>query len=158
MSLQWETEVLPVLEAVHRATARHEFPAYGIDSELVAAELGRANDDRDMAFALRRLIEAGYLKETLSSDVQFAPKAVELTERGLQVTAGWPTGPGDALLSSLLAEVERRIATTASAEERSALERFRDFALGVGRDVLVGVLSAYADRAVRGVGGNSAPD
>lgn len=37
-----------------------------------------------------------------------------------------------------------------SGEERSALERFRDFATGVGRDVLVAVLSAYVDRIVRG--------
>jgi len=53
-------------------------------------------------------------------------------------------------------EVERR--TTTSAEERSALGRFRDFALGVGRDVLVSVLSAYADRtcaATRELGGRA---
>ena len=112
MSLQWDTEVVPVLHAVHRATAKHEYPVYGIDSELVAEELGRSNDDRDMAFALRRLVNAGYLNETLTSDIQYAPKAVELTEKGLRVTAGWPAGAGDALLSGLLAEVERRIATS----------------------------------------------
>jgi hypothetical protein len=149
VSLQWETEVLPVLQAVHDATAKHPFPANGIDRLQIAEELGR-EDDSTIGFALQRLVDAGYLRATMTTDTQVGPHAVELTERGLQVTAGWPTGPGDALLSSLMLEVNRRIETAASVEERTALERFRDFALGVGRDVLVSVLSAYADRAVRG--------
>jgi hypothetical protein len=139
-----------VLRAVHDATTKHPFPAHGIERTAIAEELGRAEDDPRTSFALVRLVDAGYLQATLETDQHHGPWAVELTERGLQVTAGWPTGPGDALLASLLAEVERRIATTESAEERSSLERFRDFAVGVGRDVLVSVLSAYADRAVRG--------
>ena len=42
------------------------------------------------------------------------------------------------------------MATADTEDERSALERFRTFALGVGRDVFVAVLTGYADRATRG--------
>jgi hypothetical protein len=149
MSMQWETEVLPVLEAVHAVIARKPMPTYGAEHREIDAELGREEWDANTAFALRRLADAGYLRVVLDTDSHFGPHSVDLTERGLQLTSGWPAGTGDALLGSLLAEVERRIATS-SGDERGALERFRDFATGVGRDVLVSVLSAYADRVVRG--------
>jgi hypothetical protein len=44
-----------------------------------------------------------------------------------------------------VAELDRRI-ETAEPEDRSKLERFRDLAVGIGRDVLVAVLTQQAEK------------
>ena len=67
----------------------------------------------------------------------------QLTEKAFIAVAGWPSSDGEALFTSLIAELDGRI-EAAEPEERSKLERFRDFAVGIGRDVLVGVLTHEA--------------
>ena len=147
--LDWPNEALPVLHAVHQALLTNNAnPGFGVSPEQINAELGREPHDEATAFALMYLIDGGYVRQIMDTDSHFGPAFCTLSERGRQTVAGWPTSPGDALLQSLLEEVERRIETAHSEEEKSALVRFRDFALGMGREVLVSVLSTYADRAV----------
>jgi hypothetical protein len=151
VSTDWQSEVLPVLEAVYAATREHERPELGVETKHVNEQLGRTTHDRATALALDHLINAGYLAEGLPrSDIRPGPSSVVLTEKALQRVAGWPAGPGDAMLASLVAELDRRIAT-AGGDERSTLERFRDFAVGAGHDVLVAVLAGMADRTARDV-------
>ena len=73
---------------MYTATAKYPFSSHGIERPRIAEELGREPDDPATAFALKRLVDAGYLRTTLESDQHPGPHACELTERGLQVTAG----------------------------------------------------------------------
>lgn len=108
--------------------------------------LGRERTDLSTAFALDNLIRGGYLTERMTrTDQQTGPGTVELTDKAFQIVAGWPSTTGDALFASLLAEIEARIAT-AEPDEKSKLERFREFAVGIGRDVIVGVLTQQAQK------------
>jgi hypothetical protein len=145
MSTQWITEVRPVLEAVYQATREHPEPRFGVDQKNINAVLGRDPDDVSTALALDNLIRGGYLVEGPMARMgsKVGPTTVLLTEKAYTAVAGWPSSSGEALLSSLIAELDRRI-EAAEPEERNKLERFRDFAVGIGRDVLVGVLTHEA--------------
>lgn len=145
MSTQWATEVRPVLEAVHQATRKHPEPVLGVDQKNINAVLDRDPDDLSTALALENLIRSGYLVEgpIRRMGAKVGPTTVLLTEKAYAAVAGWPSSNGEALLSTLIAELDRRI-ETAEPEERTKLERFRDFAVGIGRDVLVGVLTHEA--------------
>ena len=70
----------------------------------------------------------------------------QITEKGLQITAGWPTGAADAAYTRLLTLIDEHVEEAATDEERSKWERLRDGVLGVGRDVGVRVLSALRHR------------
>ena len=76
--------------------------------------------------------------------------AIRLEEKGYQVAAGWPSASGDVAFERLLALLDERIPAATSEEERSKLERFRDGVVGVGRDVLTGVLTTSANAAAKG--------
>lgn len=130
MSVHWETEILPVLEAVHAVIARDPFPVNGAQHTEIDAELGREEWDSNTGLALNRLAAAGYVTKLMEVDNHVGPLAVDLTEKGLQLTAGWPTGAADAFYQSMIAKLDERIAAATDDHERSALERFRDFAVG----------------------------
>ena len=146
MSWDWDTEVRPVLDAVYRAIRNHPKPEFGVSQEDVNDELGREATDMATAFALDNLVSAGFLTERMKRiDQQTGPGTVELTEKALRIVAGWPSTPTDALYASLVAEINAQI-EIADAEEKSKLERFRDFAVGAGRDVIVAVLTQQAQK------------
>jgi hypothetical protein len=46
------------------------------------------------------------------------------TEKGLQLVGGWPTGPAEAMMVSLLASIEKQIEAATTDEQRTRLERF----------------------------------
>jgi hypothetical protein len=71
------------------------------------------------------------------------------TEKGLQVTAGWPTSSGEIALERLLALIDERLAAAASDEERSRWQRFREGITDIGRDVLVGLLITTANATAK---------
>jgi hypothetical protein len=73
----------------------------------------------------------------------------QITEKGLQVTAGWPSGAPDAAYIRLLALIDEHVEEAASEEERSKWQRQRDAVVGVGRDVAVDVLSTAAQTGLR---------
>ncbi len=147
---EWETRVLPVLQAVARASAEAD-PEIGVSVAMVNTELGRGPDDISTAIVLAELERAGYLEETLGADQVTGPAWCRLREKGLQVTAGWPSASGEVAFARLLAIVDERIADAADDEERSKWESFRDGVLGVGRDVVVGVMTTATNAAAKGL-------
>jgi hypothetical protein len=149
--VEWAEEVLPVLQAVHRAYPRRE-PETGVTPAQVNQELGRSADDRRTGEVLYELVRTGYLVggPTPLDSSRIGPLFVQLSEKGLQVTAGWPASSGEAAYGRLLTLLNQQIETTSSPEEHSRLERFRDEAVGVGRGVLVQVLGDAAGITMRG--------
>jgi hypothetical protein len=151
-ALDWSSRVLPILNAVARAYSRAP-SSLGVRTESIVEELGPDADSHMVALTLEELDRAGYLEETLGSDQLPGPAASRLTEKGLQVTAGWPAASGEVALDRLLAMIDQRIDAATSDEERSRWERLRDGVLGVGRDVFVGVLTATISAAAKDAGG-----
>jgi hypothetical protein len=146
--LDWRNEALPVLLAVRDAMIRHRAsPEGGVSQMQINEELGRDRDDPATRNALVYLQDGGYISGVGSYDSDPSPRFCVLAQRGREVVAGWPSGSIDALFSSLVAEIDRRIETTESEEEKTRLRRFRDSLLGIGRDIFVNVASAYAERA-----------
>ena len=95
---------------------------------------------------LENVFGRGFLTERMSrTDQQTGPGTVELTGKAFEFVAGWPKTTGDALFASLIAEIDASIAT-AEPDDKTGLERFRDFAVGIGRDVIVGVLTQQAQK------------
>lgn len=150
-ALDWSSRVLPVLNALARAYSRAP-SSLGVRTEVIVEELGPDADDHLVALTLEELGRAGYLEETLGGDQLPGPAASRLTEKGLQVTAGWPTASGEVALDRLLAMIEQRIEAATTEEERSKWKRLRDGVAGVGRDVFVGVLTATVSAAAKNAG------
>jgi hypothetical protein len=65
IGLDWATEVLPVLQAVHASWSKSP-SADGISQHAVNAELDRAPDNAATSVVLRKLEEAGYVRGTRS--------------------------------------------------------------------------------------------
>jgi hypothetical protein len=143
--------VSAVLEAAYAASGE-SMPDLGVSWQTINQRLGRDADDERTGRALKALVEAGYLREMLSgSDQTPWPTWVAVTEKGLQVTAGWPTGAADAAMTQLLADIDKHIDEASSEDERSRWQRLRDAVAGIGRDVAVEVLSAAAQAGMRSV-------
>jgi hypothetical protein len=149
-ALDWTTRVLPVLQAAARAYSRTP-SQLGVRTEDVVEELGSKIDQDATALALDELVRAGYLEETMGGDQLPGPGWSRLTEKGLQVTAGWPSASGEIALDRLLKVIEERIEAT-TGEERSKWERLRDGIADVGRGVLVAVLTESVNAAAKQVG------
>ena len=99
---------------------------------------------------LNDLVRARYLEETLGTDQHVGPAWCRLDEKGLQVIAGWPASSGEAAFERLITLIDERIDTASTEEERSKWQRLRDGIAGVGRDVIVGVLTTTVNSAVKG--------
>jgi hypothetical protein len=149
-ALDWTGRVLPVLQAVGRAFSRAPSPM-GVRAEDVVDELGSGADAYATALALDELVRAAYLEETMGGDQLPGPAWCRLTEKGLQVTAGWPSSSGEVALDRLMAVINDRIATAVTPEERTTWERFRDGVAGVSRDVMVGLLTTAVNAAAKDV-------
>lgn len=153
--LDWNTRVLPVLEAVNRAYASGAYEGgLGVRYEAIVRELGLEEDGEGrfrMGHVLDELVRTGYLEATLTSDIHHGPEFCKLTERGLSMMAGWPSSPGEVAFERLLTILDERIADAATPEERTKWEAFRDGVLGVGRDVVTGVLTTAANAAAKGM-------
>jgi hypothetical protein len=142
----WATDVLPVLEAVYVATGSGDADL-GVSQKTINDVLGRQPDDARTARVVTMLVSGGYLDRTIDT---FGSRGfVQITEKGLQITAGWPSGAPDAAYQRLLALIDERVEGAASDEERSKWQRLRDAVVGVGRDVAVEVLSAAAQTGLR---------
>lgn len=92
---------------------------------------------------MRALYDAGYIAGTDSSgfDQAFGLMAIRLLERGWRAVGEWPP---ENQYDAFVAIVEQQIEDSSTEDERTRLEQMRDAALGVGRDVLTSVLSAWA--------------
>lgn len=135
-SLQW-AQVEPVLRAAWDRSEQVGSPGTNSDelAEWMSADPGQ------VCVALEKLGAAGYLEVTLT----FGPTVFleDFTEKGLQAVGGWPTGPADGMLESLLAAIEHEI-SEADGDVRTRLERFRDAAAGMGRELAIRVLTEAA--------------
>ena len=59
------------------------------------------------------------------------------------------TSDGSAIYAALLAEIDKRLESQdVTEEEKGTLRRFRDFATGVGHDVLIAVLTREATERI----------
>jgi hypothetical protein len=148
-ALDWETRALPVLRAVARAYSKQPHHL-GVSSEAVLAELGSDTDPYAVGLVLNDLVRASYIEETLGTDQHVGPAFCRLAEKGLKVTAGWPASSGEAAFERLISLIDERIEAAPDEEERSRWLRLRDGIAGVGREVVVGVLTTTVNAAVKG--------
>lgn len=95
----------------------------GVRTEDVVDELGADADADATALALGELVRAAYLEETMGADQLPGPAQCRLTEKGLQVTAGWPSSSGEVALERLLAVINERIDSAGTPDERLKWER-----------------------------------
>jgi hypothetical protein len=82
-SYDWETEVLPVLQAVY--TARGSADAdLGVSETTINEVLDRQSDDSRTERVLTMLIRGDYLETTIQT---MGSRYCQITEKGLQITA-----------------------------------------------------------------------
>jgi hypothetical protein len=144
--LDWKTDVLPVLVAAYSTSAGSD-PALGVLADAVNERMGRERNDPDTGRVLVSLVDVGWIIPVIDGVNQVpGPYSFRLSERALQEVAGWPTaGSGDRFVEQLLAVLDEEIAG-AQGERKSGLVRLRETIVGVGHDVLVGVLVDAARR------------
>jgi hypothetical protein len=145
-SYDWKTEALPVLEAVYTASASADVDV-GVSHKTINEVLGRQPNDPQTDRIVTMLVQGDYLERTAFEGM--GSRFCQITEKGLQITAGWPSGARDAAYERLLALIDEHVEEAASDEERSKWQRLRDAVVGVGRDVAVEVLSAAAQTGLR---------
>lgn len=142
--LAWKEDVRPVLGAVYAATSATG-SAFGVDQAAVNEELGRDPKDATTDRVLHELERSGYLEASVSATGDMlGANVVRLTEKGLQQVAGWPSQDSLGMADRLLWVLEERIEQAPTEDERTRLQRLRDAAVGIGRDVLTDVLSKMA--------------
>jgi hypothetical protein len=92
MALNWDTDVRPVLLAVYEAIEESLSLGSGsaAEGERVNSLLGRAPQAADSGPAFEFLHNAGYIRAQFSL-ADPVPNLVEITEKGLQQVAGWPS-------------------------------------------------------------------
>lgn len=141
-ALDWNTEVLPLLEAAYGQLGTPAgFADEGeVDAGALNMALGREPRDRRTTVVLRQLEASGYIRTVHENDQVPGPSVFALEDRALQLVAGWPSGSGEALLDKLLSVLDERIAAEPDEERRGRLVRLRDSLVGAGRDVVIGVL------------------
>jgi hypothetical protein len=149
--LNWEQDVLPVLEAAYEAwcaeaetTAAMGRSEPWVTTENVNAALSRQPDDPKTEMVLKHLESAGYI--TADRDIRNVSLEITFTEKGLRFVAGWPGSPEEATVARLLAALEEQVEAAETPEEKTALQR----ALVSLRAVPTGVLVNVLTRAVTG--------
>ena len=138
----WEPRELVLLDAIAKAEEEDGEPLHSLNSRL-RDRTGLT--DQDVQLGLRALHEAGYIAGT---EQRFSSRVydlvnIRLLERGRRLVGQWPA---DDQYREFVAVIEQHIADAATDEDRSRLERIKDVALGVGREVLTSVLSERARR------------
>jgi len=134
----WESRESRILDAVASAESQ------GVEANNEWLEAATALTESEVALGLRALHDAGYLTgiDTTTMDgPSFYLMAVRLLERGRRSVGQWPSDDPAQLLIQV---IEARIAAASTDDERSKLSELRDTVLGVGRDVLVSLLSTFA--------------
>lgn len=97
----------------------------------------------DVKASVRDLLEAypAYITASDASDVtEWDVMGIRLTERGRRAVGQWPGGDA---YDSLLEVLDSHIEAETEPDQRAALEKFRDGALQVTREVGVSLLTAW---------------
>ena len=109
---------------------------------ISTAAHGRERHDPRTVAALQSLARGDYVDVTDDGpDQADGPRLFALTDKALQLVAGWPSTTGEAALQKLLAELDERIEAEPDEEKRGKLVSLRDGLLDVGNDVAAGVLT-----------------
>lgn len=134
----WNEREYVLLEAIAAAEEQGSEP---VSSATLAAATGLGS--HELALGLRRLHDNGYIvgQDATTFGEEYDLMMIRLQGSGLRAVGQWP--PEDQY-DAFLAVLDQRIEAASSDEERGRLERVRETALGVGRDVLTSVLSAWA--------------
>jgi hypothetical protein len=141
--MDWN-EAKPVLKATYELLEAGE----DVTQDEVCAAVGRPPQDERTVRALALLYEGGYIGG-FTVNQSPAPVRIQGTPKGLQETSGWPRegGAGAEQIELLLRLLDERIASDETPEEeKGKLLRARDAFAALGRDVAVGVLTAYAGK------------
>jgi hypothetical protein len=142
--LDWNTAIIPVLEAAYECSGEPEgFADLGeVDVDALNRRLGRERHDPGTTAALRSLKSSGYVQVTDGGPDQVDGfRLFALTDKALQLVAGWPSTTGEAALAKLVAELNERIGAEPDEEKKGKLVRLRDGVLDVGKEVAAGVLT-----------------
>jgi hypothetical protein len=143
------SEARPVLEATYRLLNK----ADQTTQEEVCSALGVPAGHERTIRALALLFEAGYI-DGLEVDSSPAPIFIRATEKGLREASNWPGRPAPDQVELLLRLLDERIESPETPDdEKGKLRRVRDALGDLGRDIAVGVLTAYVSRAT-GAGGD----
>jgi hypothetical protein len=146
--MDW-TEARPVLGATYELLATEEQTT----PERVCQRLGVEPQDPRTIRALALLYQADYI-DGMMVDQSPAPIFIRPTEKGLRQASNWPGAGDGAQLELLLRLLDERIESDdTSDEEKGKLRRLRDSLGDLGRDVAVGLLTAYLSR-VTGTAGD----
>jgi hypothetical protein len=141
--MDWN-EAKPVLKATYELLDAGE----DVTQDQVCEALGQPPQDARTIRALALLYEGGYIGG-FTAQQSPAPVRIRGTPKGLQEVSGWPRedSGGAQQVELLLRLLDERIASDETPEEeKSKLRRARDAFAALGRDVAVGVLTAYAGK------------
>ena len=140
----WNERELPILEAI-AALEEELIRRHDLTDDLLQERTGL--DGRTVERALRSLEYAGYLTGTDASSMSgFGMMSIELRGPGRRAIGQWPsTDPADAFVRAL----DRMLATEADPDERSRLQRLRDAAADVTKQVLSGALVVAGETLMR---------
>jgi hypothetical protein len=146
--LDWQRDVLPVLRATYDLMDEHQDDF--LQGDDLMARLVTEDRDPDALYRIFTQIKRGGY-----ADVEFAGAMtvafVQPTEKGLQVTRGWPV-PGQGDVEALVRLVDQRIASPDTPEdERTRLESLRAAVGNVSQTVLSSILSAWLSQ-MTGIG------
>jgi len=136
----WDTREMPILEAVADAEAA------GADATNDTIAEATGLEDREIQRGLLALYEAQYLTgiEAAAEELCYLIN-IRLLERGRREVRQWPA---ENAVDRFVEALSERIEETTDPEERSRLEKLREGALSIGRDVLVAVLTKVATGGV----------
>jgi hypothetical protein len=138
----WETHERPILEAIAN---REQGPSGPPHSGDVVADTGLP--PTVVGHTLQRLYQNGYIEANdVTTNDGMGPEYmnIQLMEPGLRVVGVWPGDPFDAVL----AIVAHQLAIEPDDLKKGKLQQFRDGLVGVGRDVVTNVLTAYATSSI----------
>jgi hypothetical protein len=115
-------------------------------SAQINRQLGRDPDDRRLDVPLKYLQDAGYFENAYRAEGGDWVN-ISLSEKALQLLAGWPCS-GDDTYDRLLAVLERRIAEAPSPVEKSRAEKLREALASAGRDLVIDVIGNVATKGI----------
>jgi len=142
--LDWQTAVLPVLEAAYECSGAPDgYAELGeVDTDALNLRLGRQRHDAHTAAVLHSLYRDDYIDVIDGGPDQVPePRLFALRDKALQLVAGWPSTTGEAAVQKLVAELDTLIEQEPDEEKKGSLVRWRDAVVDVGKSVAAGVLT-----------------
>jgi hypothetical protein len=144
-----DRDVLPVLRATYDLMEEQRTDTLDGKEDLVPRLSEQGHEKATLYEIFRQIHNGGY------ADVSFAGGMtiglVQPTEKGFQVTRGWPV-PGQGDVQALLRILDARIAAPDTPEdERTRLQRLREAAGNVSQSVLTSLLSAWLSHHAPGM-------